>query len=115
MIDHLVTRNYIATMRVVGIRQLKARLSEYLREVRRGERFLVTNRDEVVAELGPPGRDAPESVDDVERALAALVTAGEVTPPRLAKADWTWRPKGSGLKEGAAAALLDEARSDREP
>ncbi len=40
-------------MKAVGIKQLKARLSEYLREVRRGETLLVTDRDEVIAELRP--------------------------------------------------------------
>jgi len=41
-------------MRAVGIRELKNRLSEYLRQVRRGEEILVTDRGEVVAELRPP-------------------------------------------------------------
>ena len=43
-------------MKAVGIRELKARLSQYIREVRRGEVVLVTDRGEVVAELRQPGR-----------------------------------------------------------
>ena len=47
-------------MKSVGVKQLKTRLSEYLRLVRHGETVLVTDRDEVVAELRPtrkqPGR-----------------------------------------------------------
>ena len=38
-------------MRVVGIRELKNRLSEYLRMVRGGEDILITDRGEVIAEL----------------------------------------------------------------
>ena len=100
-------------MRVVGIRQLKARLSEYLREVKRGETFLVTDRDEVVAELGPPGAGAPESVEPFERELDALARSGELTPARLPRNEWTWRPRGAGLAPGSAARLLEELRADR--
>lgn len=41
-------------MKAVGIRELKNRLSEYVREVRRGEEIQVTHRGEVVAEMRPP-------------------------------------------------------------
>lgn len=47
-------------MRAVGIRELKNRLSEYLRQVQNGERVLVTDRGRVIAELRPPG--APDEV-----------------------------------------------------
>jgi antitoxin (DNA-binding transcriptional repressor) of toxin-antitoxin stability system len=43
-------------MRVVGIKELKARLSEYVRAVKAGETVLVTERDEVVAEQRPVSR-----------------------------------------------------------
>jgi len=41
-------------MKAVGVRELKDRLSEYLRLVRNGEEILVTDRGEVVAELRQP-------------------------------------------------------------
>jgi antitoxin (DNA-binding transcriptional repressor) of toxin-antitoxin stability system len=41
-------------MRVVGLKVLKNRLSEYVRLAAGGERVLVTDRDRVVAELVPP-------------------------------------------------------------
>ena len=44
----------VATVTSVGIRELKNRLSEYVRRVRRGEEFLVTDRGRVVAELRQP-------------------------------------------------------------
>ena len=43
-------------MKTVGVRELKDRLSEYLRRVRAGEGVLVTDRGEVIAELAPPGK-----------------------------------------------------------
>lgn len=43
-------------MQTVGVRELKNKLSEYLRRVRLGERVLVTDRGEVVAEFLPPGQ-----------------------------------------------------------
>ena len=45
-------------MRAVGIRELKNRLSEYLRMVRGGEDILITDRGEVIAELRQPGQGA---------------------------------------------------------
>jgi len=45
--------DYHGFMKAVGVKQLKARLSEYLRAVKAGEIILVTDRDEVVAELRP--------------------------------------------------------------
>lgn len=43
---------------MVGVRELKNRLSEYIRQVRAGEAVLVTDRGQVVAELAPPGQGA---------------------------------------------------------
>jgi prevent-host-death family protein len=100
-------------MRVVGIKQLKARLSEYLREVKRGEVFLVTDRDRVVAELRPARTATLPSADAVQGALESLFETGEVQAPRLVKADWTWQPRGAGLAPGTASRLLDELRGER--
>jgi prevent-host-death family protein len=41
----------------VGIKDLKARLSEFVGRVRRGDRFVVTDRGEPVAELIPLSRE----------------------------------------------------------
>jgi antitoxin (DNA-binding transcriptional repressor) of toxin-antitoxin stability system len=101
-------------MRVVGIRELKARLSEYLRDVRRGQVFLVTDRNEVVAELRPPGSAAVPHDDDVAYRLQRLADSGDLQPPRLSRRDWSWRPSGAGLPRGTARRVLDELRGERE-
>jgi antitoxin (DNA-binding transcriptional repressor) of toxin-antitoxin stability system len=70
-------------VRAVGIKVLKNRLSEYVRLASAGEIVLVTDRDEVVAELGPP-RVARSAVLDDAR-LAEAVRNGWLTPPTLGR------------------------------
>ena len=66
-------------MRAVGIKALKNRLSEYVRIAADGETVLVTDRDRVVAELGPP---QPGRATDVSDALLAdVVRRGWLRPP----------------------------------
>jgi prevent-host-death family protein len=58
----------------IGTRELKNRLSHYLRQVREsGEPILVTDRGEVVAELRPVAGGAESD------ALLALAAAGELS------------------------------------
>jgi antitoxin (DNA-binding transcriptional repressor) of toxin-antitoxin stability system len=45
-------------MKAIKVTELKAHLSKYLRSASRGTRILVKDRDEPVAELGPPSREA---------------------------------------------------------
>ena len=44
----------VVTMREVGVRELKARLSEILRSVQAGEPVRITNHGRPVAEIVPP-------------------------------------------------------------
>lgn len=46
--------NARSAARRIGVRELRGRMSEVLREVREGATFDVTWRDQVVAELRPP-------------------------------------------------------------
>jgi antitoxin (DNA-binding transcriptional repressor) of toxin-antitoxin stability system len=99
-------------MKSVGVKQLKARLSEYLRLVRSGETVLVTDRDEVVAELRPTRR-RPGDSDSLDELLDSLAERGEVTRASLPKRGRKWKAEWLGLAAGSATALLDEIRSDR--
>lgn len=100
-------------MKAVGIKQLKARLSEYPRAVKAGEVIRVTDRDEVVAELRParPLPPPAESEDPIEE----LAAAGEITRARVAKGRWSWKAGGLDLPPGTPDALLDELRAERDP
>jgi prevent-host-death family protein len=102
----------MSAMKDVGIKQLKARLSEYVRLAKAGETVLVTQRGEVVAELRPSRRRTPVA-DRLEEALEGLAAAGEITRAAVAKEDWTWRSRGLGLPAGAAQLLLDDLRRER--
>ena len=61
----------IKIMKSVEIKQLKSRLSEYLRLVRSGEPLFVTDRHEVVAELRPAHRQ-PSTADSLDGLLDSL-------------------------------------------
>jgi antitoxin (DNA-binding transcriptional repressor) of toxin-antitoxin stability system len=102
---------HTGAMKAVGVKQLKARLSEYVRLVRAGATILVTDRDEVVAELRPARRQA-RPADDLDDLLDRLADAGEVTRASLPPEGWTWRVRGLGLPPGTAQTLLDELRAD---
>jgi antitoxin (DNA-binding transcriptional repressor) of toxin-antitoxin stability system len=108
----VTTGDYHGGMKVVGIKELKARLSEYIRLAKAGETILVTERDEVVAELRRARRQAPSVADRFEDTLEALAATGEVTRASRPKGDWTWRSRGLGLAPGTTDALLDELRRD---
>jgi len=97
-------------MKSVGLRDLKNRLAEYVREVRSGESVLVTDRGEVVAELVPAGQAGARS--GVPPGLVALARSGRVTLG--AQNDASAYPKLSRLlKRRRAAELLDEERGTR--
>jgi prevent-host-death family protein len=53
VLDFLTSHDYDVTMRKVRIADLKARLSEHLRYVRRGHVVTVLDRDTPVAQLVP--------------------------------------------------------------
>lgn len=65
-------------MRAVGLKELKNRLSEFVRLVRQGETILVTDRERVVAELRPPEGRGPVVSDAV---LAEAMRQGWLTAP----------------------------------
>ncbi len=57
LIDNMTIYDYIKTMKNVKIADLKARLSQHLREVRRGHPLTVLDRDTPVARLLPYSRE----------------------------------------------------------
>jgi len=103
-------------MKAVGVKVLKAKLSEYLRLVKTGVTVLVTERDEVIAEIHPARR---QNVGEpgLEEKLASMAERGEVTLSSAPlRRDWA-----SFLEEGPRGAkieietVLDELRRDVEP
>ena len=100
----------------VGIRELRNKLSAYIRRVRNGETILVTDRGQVVAELRPAEPAYPEgptgssglmqgvregqAVYDLERAKAARKVLLDLPL------------SGSGLSWEKIQQDLDESRAD---
>lgn len=108
----MTTGDYFASMRTVGVKELKSRLSEYLRAVKRGEVVIVTERGQPIAELRRPVQ-RPAGVEDHDAALDALAAMGEVTRTRgPRRKGWRWTTRGLGMKPGSAARILGELRAD---
>jgi len=104
-------RSYICLMRAVGIREMKNKLSEYLRIVAEGETVLVTDRGRVVAQLAPPPAHAPPAISEDE-ALGRLAAAGKLRLPRNRVPSPGAGPV-AGVPGGVdLAALLEDVRSD---
>lgn len=94
-------------MRAVGIKTLKNKLSEYVRLAAAGETVLITDRDQVVAELVPPRAGRAAGVGDA--LLAEAVRKGWVTPALLAGPPSPPPTSGVPLQR-----ILEELRADRD-
>lgn len=94
-------------MRSVGLKILKNKLSEYVRLAAGGEIVLVTDRDRVVAEIGPPQVGRSPLVSDA--LLAEAVRDGWLTPPVLVGSEPPPRQPVTTFRD-----LLAELQHDRE-
>jgi antitoxin (DNA-binding transcriptional repressor) of toxin-antitoxin stability system len=95
-------------MRVVGIKVLKNKPSEYVRMVAAtGETVLVMDRDRVVAELVPPR--AARGLDVSGARLAEAARRGWLTPP-LGEVG----PVPAGPPVARLADIVAEVRGDRD-
>lgn len=100
------------SMKTVGVRELKNKLSEYLRGVRLGERVLVTDRGEVVAELLPPGQGQVDPA--VPAGLQSLAKRGLLALGAPAGTDlYPVLQRKRVERRRSVAQLLDEERGSR--
>jgi len=93
-------------MRVVGIKVLKNKLSEYIRLAASGETVLVTDRDQVVAELTRPQASRSSLVSDT--VLAEFVRKGWLSPPLVKSNVAPPRAPVAPFKE-----IMQELQTDR--
>lgn len=95
----MVIRDYHVTMTNVGIAELKAKLSEHLRAVRRGGELTVYDRNEPIARVVPY---TPAGALVVREPIDEYKTLGDVKlPPRVK------------LGVDAVELLLEARRNDR--
>ncbi len=102
----VATGSYNTPMRSIGIKSLKNQLSAYVRLAAGGERVLVTDRDRVVAELGPPAAGRSDRLPDA--LLAELTRQGWLTPASNPTSEPPRR-----LPVARSAKLLEELSKDR--
>src|SRR5437762_14243705 len=97
----MLRRRAVAQTRV-GIRNLKAQLSAYIREVKNGKTIDITEHGQVVARLSP----VPKTIDDK---IAAMVASGMANWNGKPLPPVKYRPKVRGTKT-----LSDMLIEDRE-
>jgi antitoxin (DNA-binding transcriptional repressor) of toxin-antitoxin stability system len=96
-------------MRTAGVREVKDRLSEFIRLAKSGEQVLITDRGEVVAMLGPAGPLFEEAEFPLLEQMAreGRATRGGKNRPEL------YPRQPTRITREALERLLDEERSDR--
>lgn len=95
-------------MKTSGIRDVKNRLSAYIRMVEHGERVAITHRGRVVAELGPPTHATD---DEAQAELRRRARAGAVRLGAPNRPDVYPRPLRR-LPTRVVQDLLDEVRGE---
>jgi len=98
-------------MPTVGIRELKARLSAYIRQARAGKTVLVTDHGEVVAELRAPESLGEEDLSAARRWEEAVAAGWLIPAEHPDDRSWLSSP-APGLPPGTAAELLNAERGE---
>jgi prevent-host-death family protein len=93
-------------MSAVGVRELKNRLTHYLRRAKNGEEVIVTERGRPVAVLQSLQRAAPTSALDTR--LASLAARGIITLPTRKKFGRTRPVRLAG--PAVSKAILEDRR-----
>jgi prevent-host-death family protein len=75
-------------MEEVTVTRLRAHLQDFLARVRRGQRFRVTSRGRVIAEITPPN-GSPADADAARRRLrGSVLTFEQPTEPAFKPDEW---------------------------
>jgi prevent-host-death family protein len=92
-------------MREIGVRELKATLSQTLRAVARGQQVRVTVRGRPLADIVPAGASAEDDP------LRRLVTEGRLVAPTRARP--TRAPRPAKSNRSASGLVLAERDAER--
>ncbi len=100
-------------MKAVGVKVLKTKLSEYLRMVKTGVTVLVTERDEVIAEIHPARRQKIGELTLQEKLVAMAEREEATLASRPLRREWSSFLKGVAPPKGLELQkILDELRED---
>jgi antitoxin (DNA-binding transcriptional repressor) of toxin-antitoxin stability system len=97
----------------VGVRELRNKLSRYLRLVREGQTVLVTDRDRVVAEIRQ--REAAGGTDSLRRYLEVGGMSGTIRPAAHTRSRirTLLSARGAAHRSAEWKAAYEESRADR--
>jgi len=103
----VATCGYNQQVTSAGIRELRDKLSRYIRRIEAGERIAITAHGRVVAELVPPGATGKDTWSRFDQ----LVASGVIRPP-LEDSEPTDGWPDIRLPAGTTAALIDADRGE---
>lgn len=96
-------------MKTVGVKELKNNLSAYLRMIHAGYVILITDRNQVVAEMREPVAAGPALSQNP--LLSLWIQEGKIKAPAENK-KWAHPVSHLKMKEGTAIRLLNEDREE---
>jgi prevent-host-death family protein len=96
----MVIHDYHVTMKRIGVAELKAKLSEHLRAVRKGGEITVLDREQPIARIVPYAEPVPLAVREPLRRYRTL---GEIPLP----------PRPADLDFDVVELLLEDRRAER--
>jgi prevent-host-death family protein len=97
-------------MMMVGVRDLKNRLSQYLQYVKNGEKVIVTEHNKIIAEISVPVEKKEDSTLFVEKELEKLSKEGEII---LAKRNKSYAKLPETKEKLDWEKIYTETRADR--
>lgn len=97
-------------MKTVGVKELKNNLSAYLRMIHAGYVILITDRNQVVAEMREPLAAGP--LPSQNPLLSLWIQEGKVKAPFPGRKKQLCLPSHLKMKEGTANRLIDEDREE---
>jgi prevent-host-death family protein len=97
-------------MLIVGVRDLKNQLSQYLQYVKNGEKVIVTEHNKIIAEISVPVQDKKDNVSLIEKELEKLSKEGEII---LAKRNKSYVKLPETKEKINWEKIYNETRADR--
>ncbi len=99
-------------MITVGIRNLKDSLSKYLKLVKDGERIVITDHNQIIAEIVPATSPNPGS-ERLQEYLKEQEASGKLLPALFKKTLASKRTNKNPADQKHLSDIYEETRSDR--